>query len=104
MNKDNVSWTAREDPGSLRFWMEVNGAISSVKLNKICSAEGLTSAKGLTWLSFTASSLEVEYVNLSNRLHHYYILLEFCNSKQLLDEVFVISRIIKVEVRVISRS
>ena len=27
---------------SLLFWMEVNGAISSVKLNKICSAEGLT--------------------------------------------------------------
>ena len=27
-----------------------------------------------------------------------------CNNKQLLDEVFVISRIIKVEVRVISRS
>ena len=27
---------------SLRFWMEVNGAISSVKLNKICSTEGLT--------------------------------------------------------------
>ena len=27
---------------SLRFWMEVNEAIPSVKLNKICSAEGLT--------------------------------------------------------------
>ena len=27
---------------SLRFWMEVNGAIPSFKLNKICSAEGLT--------------------------------------------------------------
>ena len=27
---------------SLRFWMEVNGAISSVKLNKFCSTEGLT--------------------------------------------------------------
>ena len=27
---------------SLRFWMEVNRAISSVKLNKIYSTEGLT--------------------------------------------------------------
>jgi len=27
---------------SLRFWMGDNEAISSVKLNKICSAEGLT--------------------------------------------------------------
>ena len=27
---------------SLRFWMEVNGAISTDKLNKICSTEGLT--------------------------------------------------------------
>ena len=27
---------------SLRFGVEVNGAISSVKLNKICSAAGLT--------------------------------------------------------------
>ena len=27
---------------SLRFWMEVNEAISSVELNQICSTEGLT--------------------------------------------------------------
>ena len=38
------------------------------------------------------------------RLVPYSFFLPLCNTKQLLDEVFVISRIIKVEVRVISRS
>ena len=34
-----------------------------------------------TWMgSFSASCLEVEYINLSNSLYYYHILLEFCYS------------------------
>ena len=39
---------------SLRFWMEVKEAIPSVKLNKICSAEGFTFNLCISLNHFTA--------------------------------------------------
>ena len=49
------------------------------------------------------ASLHVFIEQREAAVHLLYLLL-LLNNKQLLDEVFVISRIIKVEVRVISRS
>ena len=46
---------------SLRFWMEVNRAISSVKLNKIYSTEGLTFNLCISLHHFTVlGNIEIE--------------------------------------------